>query len=1564
MTKAPARLRWAASAVAVLALAATGLTYRAPAPAAAAQPSALTAGTVGYGYDANGRLTSVTDQSGATRTLSYDAVGNLTGVAAAPAGVAPTAPARTAPAAKPVLLSAARSGATSLVLTGSNLPAAALAKVKVGGLFATVRSAEKSRLVVDLPPGLSGGRHTVTVDSDGGRASTEVRLPQAPTAAPAAAELPPLRAARGETAIAGWVRDSGTGAALRGVELTVDEVSTRSQADGRFLLTGIEAGHHELEIDASAPAKGGDHGRYEVGVDAVEGVTTAMPWTTWLTKVDTAHAVTLPADPKHEIVVTSPKLPGLEVHVPAGTHLTDSDGRRVTRLSVTRMPLERQPYPGAPGMTLAWTIQPGNATVSGPGLQVVYPNLAHQLPGAGIDYVDHDAERPGLGWAVYGHGQVSADGSQIVPDATTRLHETYQLGVSYNPLCKYLGLFCPRPGDDPNAGDPVNLQTGLFTFSRSDLGLPDVLPVALTRTYRQNDYAIRSFGMGQSDAFNSFVAPDGTGRYQVQMPDGTAVPFAPTSNTTVYTAVPTPSGLTGAVMTTDNHTNFTVTLVDGSKLVFGGYTASLISTQDRYGNATTLTRDGNGRVTRVTSPNGRWIKLTWGSCTSNALCIVSATDNIARKVSYTYDSSGRLLTVTDPAAKKTVYAWAACTNSTTCTELTSITDPLGTAFVRNTFTPEGRVATQLQPDGSSFGFAYTVAADGHVSSTVVTDPLGHQQQVSFDASGYSVEGTAGYGTPAAQTVTLVRDSAHRVTSSTDQLNRRTDIAYDTVGNVLSETRLAGTSAAVVSTLSYEPSYGRLASITNPLGKSASASYDDANQSVTVTDALGYSSTVRMQAGQPAAITDGLGNLTTVSYLDGLPVTVTDPLGRSATRYYDAAGRLVKATDPMGNRTSYTYGLLGQPLTSTDALGNVSRISYDANGNVLTQTDALGHTTSYTYDALGHLATSKDALGASVSYGYDANGNLTSFTSRAGVTTVYQYDILDRLTFTGFGAAGSSYQSTVTASYDGGNRVVQAVDSAAGTVTSTYDDLDRLISETSAQGSVSYTYDAADRRTSMTVAGQPATTYNYDDGNRLSGISNALGSVAFGYDAVERLTSVTLPNGVQRTTNYDAAGQVSDLTFSRGGSTLGNLSYGYDDAGRRTTVGGSYARVTLPALTGASSYNVDNALTARDGTTFSYNADGQLTSDGSSTYNWNARGQLTSVTGAMTASYSYDALGRRATRTVDGTTTGFVYDGPNVVQETDGTAPTANLLIGFGIDQTFARADGNGTRSLLTDALGSTVALSDALGSVATSYTYDPYGVVSSTGETSGNSFQFTGREDDGTGLDYYRARYYSPALQRFVSQDPAGAAGSGANLYAYAETSPTNFTDPSGQQALPGCLAGAAIGAGAGAIGSWINGTKYTLGDAAKDAAVGCLTGAALGWLGKVAGPLLRSALGAGRAGGGIAANRAAGLAGERAIAARYPGSQMGAGIDTALGRRVVDVLTQTGHAIESKVGRTSLTDFTRSQIAKDGAMLADGQVASVEWVFQRSAVTGKVGPTGPLEQALNAAGIQVTIIP
>jgi RHS repeat-associated protein len=145
----------------------------------------------------------------------------------------------------------------------------------------------------------------------------------------------------------------------------------------------------------------------------------------------------------------------------------------------------------------------------------------------------------------------------------------------------------------------------------------------------------------------------------------------------------------------------------------------------------------------------------------------------------------------------------------------------------------------------------------------------------------------------------------------------------------------------------------------------------------------------------------------------------------------------------------------------------------------------------------------------------------------------------------------------------------------------------------------------------------------------------------------------------------------------------------------------------------------------------------------------------------------------------------INDGVNPVQETSGATVLANILTGLGIDELFTRTDvpAATTSHLLPDALGSALALADSAGAVQTEYTYEPFGKTTVTGASNTNPFQYTGRENDGTGLYYYRARYYHPGLQRFISEDPIEFVGGGINLYAYVANNPVIFSDPNGLEA-------------------------------------------------------------------------------------------------------------------------------------------------------------------------------------
>lgn len=88
-------------------------------------------------------------------------------------------------------------------------------------------------------------------------------------------------------------------------------------------------------------------------------------------------------------------------------------------------------------------------------------------------------------------------------------------------------------------------------------------------------------------------------------------------------------------------------------------------------------------------------------------------------------------------------------------------------------------------------------------------------------------------------------------------------------------------------------------------------------------------------------------------------------------------------------------------------------------------------------------------------------------------------------------------------------------------------------------------------------------------------------------------------------------------------------------------------------------------------------------------------------------------------------------------------------------------------------------MTDSSGASNTTYAQEPFGKTTKAG-ASINSFQFTGRENDETGLYYYRARYYSTSLNRFIGEDPLELASGDTNFYAYVFDSPINYVDPSG----------------------------------------------------------------------------------------------------------------------------------------------------------------------------------------
>lgn len=474
-----------------------------------------------------------------------------------------------------------------------------------------------------------------------------------------------------------------------------------------------------------------------------------------------------------------------------------------------------------------------------------------------------------------------------------------------------------------------------------------------------------------------------------------------------------------------------------------------------------------------------------------------------------------------------------------------------------------------------------------------------------------------------------------------------------------------------------------------------------------------------------------------------------------TTQYDALGRPVSraATGsgiPVPESETYSYDPLGR-LVSASSSGSVLSFSYDF----------LGRTSSETQD------------GKTVEYGYDPNGNRLSV-SASGYLAGYSRDALGRI---------------VSASLDGTGILDR---SYSGTF---------LSSDSFWNGSrTDYSYDAAGRLTSLSRPGLPSASRNY--------VYSAAGNVTsdglrtYSHDPLSRLVS---------------AGILPDVTNS-----AGTESFGYGLTGNRTAsesagTSASYSGNLLDQYV-AVSRTSSGAQSGTGTETYSYDADGNLASDSKFLYSYDSRNRLVSVKktdGTFVAAYEYDPLGRRSSKTTNEGKTGYLYSGENAITETFAPAPgtpgrpseTSNLF-GDSPDELLAySADGSAladsdeaenafcsskvaphsaefekygwteltqrcgnlreqylqnvrkTYAVLSDSLGSPVALTDGSGTTAIEYAYSAFGEayarsgtgnfapVKETGTGNGSARLFAGREYDAeTGLYYNRARTYSPEL--------------------------------------------------------------------------------------------------------------------------------------------------------------------------------------------------------------------------
>jgi RHS repeat-associated protein len=506
------------------------------------------------------------------------------------------------------------------------------------------------------------------------------------------------------------------------------------------------------------------------------------------------------------------------------------------------------------------------------------------------------------------------------------------------------------------------------------------------------------------------------------------------------------------------------------------------------------------------------------------------------------------------------------------------------------------------------------------------------------------------------------------------------------------------------------------------------------------------------------------------------------------------------------------------------------------------TDANGNATSYGYDSGRRLTITSFPDNAAERYTYTGDGLLNQKSDRNNLTMTVTYDHFKRLatkTYATLPTITYTYQGQKL------TQVVDTSVSPTETHTFAYDSSYRLQSETQAgRGTIARTYNADDTVATAAVQSGPTSTYSYYPDGSLNTIqwSPIAGNFKYSYTPPGQYQAINLPNGQTRNFIYDDQGRLTQITnLASGGTNVATYGYEYDlnyTTGQYTMLGQRVSmtatvpsqglsnhlskyeydslyqlnKVTYPnvaPLNGeVDSWTYDaigNRLTNTingSTTNYTYQKIGanplnwqRLTSDGANSYTYDSNGsaltrtgytfgynpdnRMVSISGAATASYVYDYQGRRSTKTVGSATT-YLYDGLNLVREAG--ASSADYLFGPGIDEPLAMSRAGQVYYYETDALGSVNAVTNSSATVQNTYLYDAWGQVKTQTGSLANPFAHTSREIGEASLNFYRARYYSPGVGRFLQEDPLRFTS--PSDYAYVLNRPTLFKDPTGEAVL------------------------------------------------------------------------------------------------------------------------------------------------------------------------------------
>ncbi len=654
--------------------------------------------------------------------------------------------------------------------------------------------------------------------------------------------------------------------------------------------------------------------------------------------------------------------------------------------------------------------------------------------------------------------------------------------------------------------------------------------------------------------------------------------------------------------------------------------------------------------------------------------------------SYTYTPTRKVLTVTDALGRVTANTYTVC-----CDRLKTVTDPLG--FVVATYAYDSFGNRLAVTDGN--GLTTTTTYDARNRAVATTNAAGETTTMAYadDASGLPAAASLGLGAGGAgsavtitnalgETTAEIRDGLGRPVRRIDGLGHATTTAYDAVvsdGDTLLVATVTSDPLAHATTALADGG-GSVRVTIDALGQRTIAGFDAAGNRTAWRDANGVGQDVVYDARNRATATSD----------------TRTPVATTGTAY-DADSNVIRTIDATGQATVLFYDGRNRKLSTTDRVGATTVFGYDAVANLTRITDAEGGVTDYAYDARNLLITEVFPTGqqgrSQRAYAYDGGRRLTGRTvTIAGggafsEATTYAYDAANRLQTRGY-ADGKNDGFT----YDAASRLVSASSARyANQVVRTYDAAARLTAETlrfttgaeiGIDLPVRYVYDADNRLTALTYPDGSVLGKAYTARNELAQVVDGAKPIATrAYDAGGRLVTTQYGNGLTETRTYvpgdtlvagiaipgvtgfayayDADRRKLSETDSEQASADQRFAYDSQDrlvSWKRGTGTaptdpatatqtwnlspvGDWTSTAIDGTTQVRTHTAVHELTAIGGTALAYDAKGNLTRDDQGqTFAWDPENRLAAAGSLQqgqgdSATYAYDALGRRVRKTV-------------------------------------------------------------------------------------------------------------------------------------------------------------------------------------------------------------------------------------------------------------------------------------------------------------------------------------------